>query len=620
MIPRETTERYGLNISDGSGGGHEALIAKLRVLLPDAITEDGRVDVAELRKTVGNEYVTDNNQKHELRFAGKGLANHLADSPTNLELKAERAQSRDFDVTSNVVIRGDNLDALKILRRNYSSSVKVIYIDPPYNTVKKEFIYKDDFRKSDSDLINDLGLDEETIERFQDLYSTRSHSGWLAFMYPRLKIARDLLADDGVMFISIDDHEQPNLRLVCDSIFGENNFLACVVWDLGAGTTAGHFIRSHEYLLVYARNKDRLDNFKYRGSDDVISERALKRISQKNPASDITFPKGIEFEGEDATFTGEIGSGEKIHIVDGSLVFKNGKLAQDTTLRAGWAMRNQILSWLDGQDTYDSKDQRIIKFFFSKKGILQYEKERIRINPRTVLSGIASTKKGSARIMKLFGANVFPYPKPTELVKHLIGLVTHENDVILDFFAGSGTTGEAVMELNSEDHLNRKYIMVQWDEEIEKNEEGAAAIKFCEDNGLDTVVSNIMIERLNRTGDMVKEEHPNVDTGYKVFSLKSKPEIVADGSQDLLFSTQHTKRSVSDTLFNMLHATCKPLDTPVKTVVEGKLYEAGGEMYVLGEADLSKYTDRKINVDGWGGDNKLEWYLNLPRSNVEVVY
>ena len=527
MIPRDAAKRSGFAVLDGSENGREEVISKLGALLPGAIAEDGRVDIVAFRNAVGAEYTTDGDQRYELKFAGKGIANYLADSPTDKELKAECNQSKDFDATSNVVIRGDNLDVLKILRKNYYGSIKVIYIDPPYNTVKNTFIYKDDFKVSDAELIEELGLDQETVERFHDLYGTRTHSGWLAFMYPRLKLARELLAEDGMIFISIDDHEQSNLRIICDEVFGEGNFLASVIWDLGAGTTAGHFIRSHEYVLAYAKNKSRLDNFTYQGSDDLISERALKRISKKNPASSITFPKGMEYGGKDCTFVDRVGKGEQISVVDGDLVFKDGRLSQDTTLKAGWAMRNQILSWIDGEETFDTKGQRIIKFFFNRKGILQYEKERTKINPRTVLGGIASTKKGSSRIMRLFEANVFPYPKPTELIKYLISLAAYENDTVMDFFAGSGTTGEAVMDLNAEDGRNRKYILVQWDEKIKDSEESEAAIKYCKDNGLDRVVSSITVERLKLAGNMIKKEHPDTDTGYKVFSLKPKPQIAA---------------------------------------------------------------------------------------------
>lgn len=201
MIPKDDTEH-----------DHE-LMSKVRSLLPGVITEDGKIDVKSLQQVVGSEYVTESDQRYELKFAGKGLANHKANLPTNKELKVEYAQSKDFDSTQNVVIRGDNLDVLKVLRNNYSNSIKVIYIDPPYNTGNDGFVYDDDFRKNNEELINDLGLTEETVERFQDIYGTKQHSGWLEFMWSRLKVARDLLTDDGVIFISIDDHEQPNCFL-----------------------------------------------------------------------------------------------------------------------------------------------------------------------------------------------------------------------------------------------------------------------------------------------------------------------------------------------------------------------------------------------------------------------
>ena len=193
MIPKDVAERRGFGVLDGSSNSHEDLIARLRTLLPSAIAEDGRVDVNAILKSVGGggEGARDNNQKYELRFAGKGLANYLADSSTETELRVELGQSKSFDSTSNVIIRGDNLDVLKILRRNYYGMIKTIYIDPPYNTEKDDFVYNDDFRSNEKELIEKLGLDTETVERFHNLYGDKTHSGWLAFMYPRLKVARD---------------------------------------------------------------------------------------------------------------------------------------------------------------------------------------------------------------------------------------------------------------------------------------------------------------------------------------------------------------------------------------------------------------------------------------------
>ena len=203
----------------------------------------------------------------------------------------------------------------------------------------------------------------------------------------------------------------------------------------------------------------------------------------------------------------------------------------------------------------------------------------------------------------LTGRECFNDPKDVGVIEDILRLTTQESDIVLDFFAGSGTTGESVMKLNADDGGKRKFILVQMDEKI-KNDKNDA-MEFCKKSLLEPVISSITLERLNRAGDMIKKEHPNTDTGYRVFSLKPKPDVVTDGSQTLLHVT-HTGRDTYDTLFNMLCITGKPLDTPIKTVIEAKLYEANGEMYVLGDTDLSRYKDHRIYVDGWGEDNTLD--------------
>lgn len=332
-----------------------------------------------------------------------------------------------------LLIKAENFQALNLLLGKYREKIKCIYIDPPYNTGKDEFIYKDRYR----------------------------HSSWLAMLYDRLALSRELLRPDGVIFVSVDDNEAHNLRNVMDQIFGEDNYLAQLVWDLGTGTTAGHFTRSHEYILAYANDKSRLPNFKYSGPADTIEHGALKKISRGNPASQITFPAGIEFEGTDAEFEGEISGSEVIRIINGKMVFREGKLAQPVTLEAGWAMRKQILSWLDRKETFDSKGQKVKRFFFGGNGRLKYEKERGVTNPPTVLRDIASTRKGSEELIDLFGYKPLSFPKPVELLDFLIGLTTDPGDIVLDFFAGSGTTAVAVLGLNQTNNNNRRYVLCE---------------------------------------------------------------------------------------------------------------------------------------------------------------
>ncbi|MYB33984.1 MAG: site-specific DNA-methyltransferase, partial [Gammaproteobacteria bacterium] len=210
MIKQSEAKNHGIAITDSKKRferDQEALRERLRELLPCLVNVDGHVDVKALRDVVDIANSTSHDQGYELTFAGKGLARAQADSPTNYELKTEWEQSKDFDNTSNVVIRGDNLDVLKILYQNYFRKIKMIYIDPPYNTKGENFVYKDDFRQSDANLVAQFGMNEETTDYLHNVFSTRSHSGWLAFMYPRLKLARQLLREDGVIFISIDDNE-----------------------------------------------------------------------------------------------------------------------------------------------------------------------------------------------------------------------------------------------------------------------------------------------------------------------------------------------------------------------------------------------------------------------------
>lgn len=334
------------------------------------------------------------------------------------------------EARKNILIEGDNYHALEILQYTHKGAVDVIYIDPPYNTgKKKEFRY------------NDHWVDKEDGYR---------HSKWLTFMEKRLRLARNLLKKEGVVFISIDDNEQARLKILCDEVFGENNFLACVVWNQKTGTQAGHFTGSHEYVLAYANKKQDLAYF-MDDSDDSIKHGALKKISKANPASEITFPAGMEFEGKDAIFEGEIGGSEKQYIVSGKMIFENGLLKEPVTLRAGWAMRNQVLSWIDGEETFDSKGQKVTRFYFNKSGILWYEKERDTQHPKTVIEA-GGTQTGSKELKELF-SNVdslpFKFPKPINLIQKLSGYVIKKrnNPVILDFFAGSGTTGHAVMDL-----------------------------------------------------------------------------------------------------------------------------------------------------------------------------
>lgn len=409
-----------------------------------------------------------------LNWIGKeAVVNHDKEVPFRL---LKKNKSKSVGDSENLIIEGDNLEALKALLPHYQNKIKCIYIDPPYNTGNEQWVYSDNVNspKIKNWLGKVVGKQDEDLSR---------HDKWLCMMYPRLKLLSELLSNDGIIFVSIDDNELSNLKNLMDIIFFEENLLSILVWDLGTGTTAGHFTRSHEYVLAYARQKITLDNFS--GGEGSIDDRAIKKISYKNPASEFTFKKGIKFESEeDIQFTGTWGGTESISLVSGNMKCKNGYLAEDVTLHAGWAMKDIMTSWFNHEETFDTKGQKIIEFYFNKNGILRYRKTRTIINPKTVLREVGSTKTGSQLLKKFFDNKaVFDYPKPTELIKRIIGLSTDENSLILDSFAGSGTTAQAVLELNKEDGGNRKFILIELEPEICKNITSQRVKKVIEGHG-----------------------------------------------------------------------------------------------------------------------------------------
>lgn len=358
--------------------------------------------------------------------------------PVFKEDESKRLDSAPEGSPNHVLIEGDNLNALTALAYTHAGKIDVIYIDPPYNTGNKDFVYNDSF------------VDKEDGYR---------HSKWLSFMDKRLKIAKKLLSDKGVIFISIDDNEQASLRLLCDEVFGEHNCLVNMVWDLGSGTSAGHFTRAHEYILVYALNRNNIPNFS--GGEGVIDDRAIKKKSIKNAESEYFFKAGTKFEASDGfELTGEWGGSEKTRLVKGRFICENKQLKEDVVLAACWTQRNQMDSFFSGKETFDSKGQKVLEFYFRDNGKLYCRKERDTINPPSVLRNIATTKQGSALLKDMFdGQVVFDFSKPIKLLQFLLSLRS-PNAIVLDFFAGSGTTLHATMQLNSEDGGHRQCILV----------------------------------------------------------------------------------------------------------------------------------------------------------------
>jgi len=570
-------------------------IRQLKTLFPELVTE-GPAGIAVnedvLKQLVGDQTVTDSEEKYGLNWHGKRAARRLALTPSTGTLRPCPDESADWDTTQNLMIEGDNLEVLKLLQKSYSGKVKLIYIDPPYNT-GKDFVYPDNFQDS---IKNYLNLTEQ-VEGGKKIGSNteasgRYHTDWLNMMYPRLRLARDLLRDDGIILISINDYEFANLREVCNGIFGEENSLTeaptTLIWQQ-SGTTAGHYASAHEYILAYARNEAALPFFSLSdyGENSAIAHGALKKISRANPASEITFPAGMECEATEAAFEGEIGGSEKEYI-SGRMIVKAGKLASPVTIKAGWAMRNQILEWLEGEETFDTKGQRVKRFFFNREGILWYEKERGTVHPKTIIpSDLGTTKTGSDELESLFGAHVMSFPKPSSLMAWLFSYSCNNEDLVLDFFAGSGTTGHAVMTQNAADGGNRRYILVQLPERLDPdNIDQKPAADFCDKLGKPRTIAEITKERLRRAAKKVKEENSlfSGDLGFRVFKLAStnirewdpNPENVSDS---LLDSVEHLKtdRTEDDILYELLLKRGLDLCVPMETrVIAGKTVHSIG--------------------------------------------
>lgn len=357
--------------------------------------------------------------------------------PVLIEDKSKALTEGGVNAPNHILIEGDNLEALSTLAYTHAGKIDVIYIDPPYNTGNKDFIYNDSYVDSEDDY---------------------RHSKWLSFMSKRLRIAKKLLSDQGVIFISIDDNEVGQLKVICDELFKSRNSFGTLVWDLGTGTSAGHFTRSHEFILAYCKNKSLLSNFE--GGDGIIDDRAIKKLSVKNHKFEYTFKAGTKFEAPDGTeFIGEWGGSEKTELVNGRFYCKDSKLVEDVTLSACWTQKKQMDSFFSGKETFDSKGQIVLEFYFRENGKLYCRKCRYRINPPSVLRGIATTKQGSATLKNIFGNNEpFSFAKPIQLISYLLKLIKPAK-TILDFFAGSGTTLHATMQLNAEDGGHRQCIL-----------------------------------------------------------------------------------------------------------------------------------------------------------------
>ncbi|EGK8057948.1 site-specific DNA-methyltransferase [Campylobacter lari] len=562
-------------------------------------------------------------QGYELTFTGKALANALYSTPNTKELKFHKGLSKNFETTKNAIIKGDNLDALKLLKSAYYEKIKMIYIDPPYNTKNDKFIYNDDFVKEHKKLLMEVGLLEiteegeeirsEILNFFINAKGDRSHSAWLGFMLPRLKLARDLLREDGVIFISIDDNEQANLKILCDEIFGEENFISCFIWqkNFAPKNDNKYISESTDYILCYSKYKS------------YFNRNLLPRIdkhdsSYSNPDND---KRGDWTSGSILVTTF---SEKSVY----EIIAPNGKKHLPPEGR----------SWRYSKETFENllEDNRI---WFGRDGngvprVKRFLSEMPNgIVPQNLLlyKEVGSSQSGNKDLQNIFQIQLFDFPKPINLVKHFLRLstTTKSDDIILDFFAGSGTTAQAVMELNAEDNGNRKFILVQLDEKIDEKK-SKVAYDFCKNElgSENPVISDITIERVKRAGEKILKENvdKNLDLGFKVFSMVEKPELIKDELNTLNLK-YHEYLTPYEKALNLALLDGKTLDKDLKMILKDKLYSCQDCFYIVNCDDevlefLRKTQNENVYINGYD-DMNLEDYLNLEsflKERLKVVY
>ena len=560
-------------------------VKRLATLFPDAMVE-GKVDFDVLKQLLGDT-IDGENEKYGLTWHGKRRARQLALTPSTGTLRPCPDESVDWNSTQNLMIEGDNLEVLKLLQKSYAGKVKLIYIDPPYNT-GKDFVYPDNFQDSiQSYLEITRQVDAGGTKLSTNLEASgRFHTAWLNMMYPRLRLARELLTEDGVLFVSIDDHEADHLRELLREVFHDENFLVTLIWNKQHSQQQGIFKQYHEYVVVVSRDASALGNIQ--GGDGEIDAGALKKVSAGNPKSEFTFPAGVRFEATDGfELTGTYGESEKVEVISGRMRCLGGKTTEPVTLSAGWTQKNQMASWFRGEETLDSKGQRVLEFYFSSSGKLKCRKERASITPPSILPPYGMVSEQTEYLRELMGGVVFATPKPVQMLRDFISWFTSERDIVMDFFAGSGTTGEALLRCEAEGLRGRRYLLVQLPEPLDVDDPAQReAAEYCDGLGVRRRITELTKERLRRAGVRVRSEYKTFggDLGFRVFKLDSSNIAEWDpdtkdvaGSLDEHIDHLKTDRSETDILFELLLKLGLELTVPIETrVIAGKQVHSVG--------------------------------------------
>ena len=563
---------------------------------------------------------------YELRWVGKREAYHSAFVPVQKIIAPLEGDSKNWDTTGNLLIKGDNLDALRLLRHSYFGKVKLIYIDPPYNTQSDAFIYRDDFSAKQGEVLEQLGYSKDNIDYIKNIYGARTHSGWLSFMYPRLLLAKDMLKEDGVIFISIDDNEQAQLKLLCDEVFGQENFVAKlnILCNPKGRSQDKYFATNHEYAFAYSKTvlqkgalaieKDEEQiEAEYPEEDEAGKYRLLElrnthRDFGKHNRKDMCFPIYVNEDGEVSLSPDE---GEKILPVwedgfEGCWTWGKPKAIKEVELLVG---RKIATRWKIYRKSYANGAERMLKTILSEKTFY--------------------TERGQKEFNNLFQtkAKIFQAPKSPFFLLELLKTCTADNDLVLDFFAGSDTTGEAVMRLNAEDNGNRQFILVQIPQPIDPKKQKEAHRFVTETLGKpDATIFEITAERLRRAGakmeaeqaekakaagDLLPVDTEQFDTGFRVFDLVNDPDALilrkplqqatqADVAALQASIATPQPEHLPRILYNLLLSESLPLTTPIRTIKDQHLYLAGDVALVVKAIALTELTDtlRTLKANG----------------------
>ncbi len=575
-------------------------LAKLKALFPDLLTEgqDGvTVDVNVLKQLVGDRSVAETEEKFGLNWHGKRKARQLALTPSTGTLRPCPRESEAWDTTSNLMIEGDNLEVLKLLQKSYTGKVKMIFIDPPYNT-GEDFVYPDDFQdniKNYLELTGQVKSGKKMVANTEA--SGRFHTDWLNMMLPRLKLAQNLLKDDGAIFISIDDVEAANLRLACDDVFGATNFIAQIVWEGANKNDARQVGVCHEYVLVYAKQRERLP--REWGIEKEATEPVLQEVERLKAKHGKDYEKASEelagwFRAVKATPSF---AHRRFRNIDARGVFKeddptapggrkfelkNPKNGQVIPLRAkrGWGFDQEEFNRLVSEDRISFINEFSVM-------VKRYLHETNKMTPQSVFYQPA--RSASERLYDLMGAGVFDFPKDELVLQKFVEMATGEKDgeIVLDFFAGSGTTAHSVALQNAIDGKARRYIIVQLPEPLNpENEEQQEAVKFCDKIKKPRTIAELTKERLRRTAKKVKADNPLFagDLGFRVYKLDSSNIREWEPKRDDIAATldehaEHLKtdRSETDILTELLLKLGLDLCVPVekRTLADTTVYSIG---------------------------------------------